>query len=212
MPTRCTTVRCTSVECTPVRFTTVVCTPIKSTLRRCTSIKYTSVRCAPCRRTLYGHAHLYENRCLTVGLHQMRDCANHRLNVDGEERCRRAPVDLVRDKIGSPRFTWAHAAQGGVTLGPEQGEPGGEFQLSWQDLSRLLDASRKRLSGMDFQQEALRLKNLCGGLIGADHSSAGSTVQFMHQTVKDFVNRPALNIVCSVTPTLRYIKMGSHFS
>jgi hypothetical protein len=53
-----------------------------------------------------------------------------------------------------------------------------------------LDATRKRLSGMDFQQEALRLKNLCGGLIDAGHSSAGSTVQFMHQTVKDFVNRP----------------------
>jgi hypothetical protein len=53
-----------------------------------------------------------------------------------------------------------------------------------------LDATKKRLSGMDFQQEALRLKNLCGGLIDAGHSSAGSTVQFMHQTVKDFVNRP----------------------
>jgi hypothetical protein len=53
-----------------------------------------------------------------------------------------------------------------------------------------LDATKKRLSGMDFQQEALRLKNLCGGLIDAGHSSAGSTVQFMHQTVKDFVNKP----------------------
>jgi hypothetical protein len=53
-----------------------------------------------------------------------------------------------------------------------------------------LDATRKRLSDMDFQQEALRLKNLCGGLIDAGHSSASSTVQFMHQTVKDFVNRP----------------------
>ena len=53
-----------------------------------------------------------------------------------------------------------------------------------------LDATRKRLSDMDFQQEALRLKNLCGGLIDAGHSGAGSTVQFMHQTVKDFINRP----------------------
>jgi hypothetical protein len=56
------------------------------------------------------------------------DCANHWLNVDGEERCRRAQVRPVGDKIGSPHppltkvspgFTGAHAAQGGVTLGPE---------------------------------------------------------------------------------------------
>jgi hypothetical protein len=43
---------------------------------------------------------------------------------------------------------------------------------------------------MGFQQEARRLENICGDLIDAGHSSTGSTVQFMHQTVKDFVNRP----------------------
>jgi len=66
-----------------------------------------------------------------------------------------------------------------------------------------VDATRKRLSGMDFQQEALRLKNLCGGLIDAGHSSADSTVQFMHQTVKDFVNRPGFEhrmLGCSRAP------------
>jgi hypothetical protein len=49
-----------------------------------------------------------------------------------------------------------------------------------------LDASRTRLSGMDFQQEPLRLRNLCGGLTGAGHSSAGSTIEFMHQDGKRF--------------------------
>jgi hypothetical protein len=66
-----------------------------------------------------------------------------------------------------------------------------------------VDATRKRLSGMDFQQEALRLKNLRGGLIDAGHSSADSTVQFMHQTVKDFVNRPGFEhrmLGCSHAP------------
>jgi hypothetical protein len=66
-----------------------------------------------------------------------------------------------------------------------------------------VDAIRKRLSGMDFQQEALRLKNLCGGLIDAGHSSADSTIQFMHQTVKDFVNRPGFEhrmLGCSHAP------------
>jgi hypothetical protein len=66
-----------------------------------------------------------------------------------------------------------------------------------------VDATRKRLPGMDFQQEALRLKNLCGGLIDAGHSCADSTVQFMHQTVKDFVNRPGFEhrmLGCSHAP------------
>lgn len=66
-----------------------------------------------------------------------------------------------------------------------------------------VDATRKRLSGMDFQQEALRLKNLCGGLIDAGHSNADSAVQFMHQTVKDFVNRPGFEhrmLGCSHAP------------
>jgi hypothetical protein len=66
-----------------------------------------------------------------------------------------------------------------------------------------VDATRKRLSSMNFRQEALRLKNLCGGLIDAGHSSADSTVQFMHQTVKDFVNRPGFEhrmLGCSHAP------------
>jgi len=61
-----------------------------------------------------------------------------RLNVDEEEHCRRTQGD----KIGSPpspvgqgepgvsprqRLTRAHAAQGGVTLGLEQGELGANF-------------------------------------------------------------------------------------
>jgi hypothetical protein len=69
---------------------------------------------------------LYENCCLTVDLVQM-------LMVRTEECCRRAQVGPVGDKIGSPRpplskgeprvsLTRAHAAQGGVTLGLEQGE------------------------------------------------------------------------------------------
>jgi hypothetical protein len=56
--------------------------------------------------------------------------------------CRRAQVGPVGDKIGSPRppvdqgeprgephprLIRAHAAQGGVTLGPEQGELGANF-------------------------------------------------------------------------------------
>src|SRR2546421_7975196 len=62
------------------------------------------------------------------------DCANHRLIVDGGERCRRTQVGLVGGKIGTrppltkvssgephPRLTRAHVAQGGVTLGSEQG-------------------------------------------------------------------------------------------
>jgi hypothetical protein len=71
----------------------------------------------------------------------VRKLPNHRLNVDGEERCRRAQVGPVGDKIGSPRppltkvsqgepgvsLTRAHAAQGGVNLGPEQGELGANF-------------------------------------------------------------------------------------
>jgi hypothetical protein len=75
---------------------------------------------------------LYENRCGLV----------YRLNIDGEERRRRAQVGPVGDKIGSlcpprrPRrargelhlsLTRAHAAQGGITLGPEQGEFGASF-------------------------------------------------------------------------------------
>jgi hypothetical protein len=66
----------------------------------------------------------------------------YRLNVDGEERRRRAQAGPVGDKVGSlrpprrsrrvrsklhPSFTRAHAAQGGVTLGPEQGEFGASF-------------------------------------------------------------------------------------
>jgi hypothetical protein len=68
--------------------------------------------------------------------------SNYWLNVDGEKRCRRAQVGLLGDKIGSPRppltkvsprgeahprLTRAHVAQGGVTLGPEQGELGANF-------------------------------------------------------------------------------------
>ena len=55
---------------------------------------------------------LYENRCLTVGLVQM-----HRQNVDDEGRF--DPGEPRGEP--HPRLTQAHAAQGGVTLGPEQG-------------------------------------------------------------------------------------------
>jgi hypothetical protein len=34
---------------------------------------------------------------------------------------------LIEDVRASPRLTRAHAAQGGVTLGPEQGELGANF-------------------------------------------------------------------------------------
>lgn len=50
---------------------------------------------------------------------------------------------------------------------------------------------RKRLLGMDDEQAALQLKNLCGGLIETYRDENELTrVQFMHQTVKDFVSRP----------------------
>jgi hypothetical protein len=67
-----------------------------------------------------------------------KDSANHRPNVDGEECYRRGRVGPVGDKIGSPvqgepgvSLTQgpiqAHAAQGSVTPGPEQGELGANF-------------------------------------------------------------------------------------
>ena len=40
-------------------------------------------------------------------------------------------------------LTQAHAAQGGVTLGPEQGELGGEFLLSWANLDAAPSRSQK---------------------------------------------------------------------
>ena len=50
---------------------------------------------------------------------------------------------------------------------------------------------KKRLLSMDDEQAALQLKNLCGGLIETYCDGIGPTrVQFMHQTVKDFVSRP----------------------
>jgi hypothetical protein len=38
------------------------------------------------------------------------DCANHRLNINGEERYRRTQVGPVEDKIGSTRLTRLRAA------------------------------------------------------------------------------------------------------
>jgi len=66
------------------------------------------------------------------------DSANHWRDVDGEERYRRDWVGPVGDKIGSSVHPltkvspgWvspkARAAQGGVTLGPEQGWARGDF-------------------------------------------------------------------------------------
>jgi hypothetical protein len=50
---------------------------------------------------------------------------------------------------------------------------------------------KKRLLSMDDEQAALQLKNLCGGLIETYRDGNEPTrVQFMHQTVKDFVSRP----------------------
>ena len=40
------------------------------------------------------------------------DCANHRLNVNGEERCRWAQVAPVGDKIGSPHPPLAKVSPG----------------------------------------------------------------------------------------------------
>src|SRR2546423_14843752 len=81
---------------------------------------------------------LYENRCLTVGLVQMR-LRQSPAECDGGCAVEGPKVGPVGDKIGSPRppgeqgeprvsvaqgsprLTPAHAAQGGVTLGLEQG-------------------------------------------------------------------------------------------
>ena len=56
------------------------------------------------------------------------------------------------------------------------------------------ETAKKTLGSMDDEQAALQLKNLCGGLIETYHDKdplGGCTrVQFMHQTVKDFVSRP----------------------
>ena len=40
------------------------------------------------------------------------------------------------------------------------------------------------------EQAALQLKNLCGGIIEINYLGPEPTVQFIHQTVKDFVSRP----------------------
>jgi hypothetical protein len=58
-------------------------------------------------------------------------------------------------------------------------------------LDECAELVKKRLLGMDEEQAALQLKNLCGGLIDTNHPRSGDTsVQFMHQTAKDFVSRP----------------------
>ena len=50
---------------------------------------------------------------------------------------------------------------------------------------------KKRKSSIDDEKDALQLKNLCGGLIEMNRERDGVIlVQFMHQTVKDFVSRP----------------------
>jgi hypothetical protein len=106
------------------------------------------------------------------------DYTNHRLNVDGEERCRRTQVGPVGDKIGSPcppltkmspveswvRLTRAYAAQGGVTLGPEQGELGPNFcYLGGVDVSRPIRGQLPvpNAFGRTIRQRTLRsLRNL----------------------------------------------------
>ena len=57
-------------------------------------------------------------------------------------------------------------------------------------LQECTDLLKRRLLGMVVEHEALQLKNLCGGLIDMGPSATRFVVQFMHQTVKDFVNRP----------------------
>jgi hypothetical protein len=62
-------------------------------------------------------------------------------------------------------------------------------------LEECVEKVENKLSGMDEEQEVLQLKNLCGGLIEIGPIPGGlrpwrTSVQFMHQTVKDFVSRP----------------------
>jgi hypothetical protein len=74
---------------------------------------------------------LYENRCLTVG-QSPAECGRRGALSKG------AKVGPIEGKIGSPDqgepgvslaqgLPKAHAAQGGITLGPEQGELGADF-------------------------------------------------------------------------------------
>ena len=59
---------------------------------------------------------------------------------------------------------------------------------TFEDYAEIL---KKRFLSMDDEQAALQLKNLCGGLIETYRDGNEPTrVQFMHQTVKDFVSRP----------------------
>jgi hypothetical protein len=54
-----------------------------------------------------------------------------------------------------------------------------------------VETVKQKLLSMDDGQAALQLKNICGGLIETYRSWDGPIqVQFMHQTVKDFVSRP----------------------
>jgi hypothetical protein len=64
-----------------------------------------------------------------------------------------------------------------------------------KSLEECVEKVENKLSGMDEKQEALQLKTLCGGLIEIGPIPGGlrpwrPSVQFMHQTVKDFVSRP----------------------
>jgi hypothetical protein len=58
-------------------------------------------------------------------------------------------------------------------------------------LDECVEILKQKLLTMDDMQAALQLKNLCGGLIETYRTKDECTrVQFMHQTVKDFVSRP----------------------